>query len=210
MAEHLFGSGADAAMWALIAMALVGVYYLFDHASRIARRGWHAANNVKDAANQLRFVMAASFDKKKVMNRGEYRVFRIVEEEVLAHRRGYRVMSQTSLGEIIGSNDRRAFESINSKRVDVLVIAPSGYPVGAIEFHGQGHHHGDAAARDAVKREALRKAGVEYVEILYTHSDASIAQIIQEMLSRAEGMRMESRALRPAASSSGVLRSAVR
>lgn len=152
---------------------------------------------VRDAADQLRAVMGADFRKKRLMNSGEYRVFRIVEEQVLAHGRGYRAMAQTNLGEILDSNDRRAFASINSKRVDILIVGPSGLPIGAIEFQGAGHHQGDAAARDAVKREALRKAGVEYVEILSTHSEASIGQIVREMLSRGEGSRFESKVIRP-------------
>jgi hypothetical protein len=192
MPGQLLGEGAGYLVTiVLCVLALIGVYYLFDHTRRISKRRWFAANDVKDATNQLRFVMAASFRKKKVMSSDEYRVFRVVEEQVRVHRRGYRVMSQTSLGEIINSNDRRAFQSINSKRADILIVAPSGYPVGVLEVQGAGHHQRDAAARDAVKREALRKAGVEYAEILEDHSSASIAQIVREMLSRTEGMRPE-------------------
>jgi hypothetical protein len=139
MAGQLLGESAGHLVTIVLSvLALIGVYYLVDHARRISKRRWFAANDVKDAANQLRFVMAAAFRKKKVMSSGEYRVFRVVEEQVRMQRRGYRVMSQTSLGEIIDSNDRRAFSSINSKRVDILIVAPSGYPVGVLEVQGAG------------------------------------------------------------------------
>jgi hypothetical protein len=137
---------------------------------------------IGDSVNQLRHVMSATFYKKKVMSKAEYRVFKTVEAEISALRKGYRVLSQTSLGEIIGSDDKRAFQSINSKRVDILVMGPYGEPVAAIEYQGGEHHQGMAAARDAVKREALRRAGVHFIEVLEDHSQAEIAQLVRRVL----------------------------
>jgi len=126
--------------------------------------------------------MAAPFHKKKIMNKAEYRVFRAVETTISAQRNGCRVLSQTSLGEIIGSSDNKAFFAVNSKRVDVLVIGPYGDPIAAFEYQGTGHHQGTAAARDAIKREALRKAGIQFVEILESHSNEEIAQLVRRAL----------------------------
>ena len=39
-------------------------------------------------------------------------------------------------------------------------------PIAAIEYQGGGHHQGTAAARDAVKKEALRRAGIGYPEVI--------------------------------------------
>jgi Protein of unknown function (DUF2726) len=142
-----------------------------------------------DSADQLRHVMAAAFHKKKVMNKEEYRVFRIVEGEVQAQRNGCRVLSQTSLGEIIGSDDKKAFDSVNSKRVDILIMGPYGDPIAAIEYQGAGHHQGTAAARDAIKREALRKAGVHFIEILADHSNDEIAQLVRRVFNIQEFQR---------------------
>jgi hypothetical protein len=169
--------------------AALGVYHLIFRINQASKRYFFAANSVKNTANQLRFVMAASFHKKKVMSKAEYRVFRVVEEQV-RHQRGYRVLSQTSLGEIIGSDDKRAFNSVNSKRVDILIISSSGHPVAAIEYQGGAHHQGDAAARDAVKKEALRKAGVDYVEVLDTHTAQDVARMVRDVLLRAEAARL--------------------
>ena len=40
----------------------------------------------------------------------------------------------------------------------------------ALEYQGTGHHNGNAAARDAVKKEALRKAKIGYHEIVAGHT----------------------------------------
>lgn len=169
-------------LWSLAAL---GVYYLLFLADKALRRRSFRANDVRDSANQLRYVMQASFSAKKVMTLAEYRVFKATEDEICAGHRGCRVFSQTSLGEILSSSDKRAFTAINSKRVDVLVVGRDGLPVVAVEFQGQGHYQGDAAARDAVKKEALRKAGVKYIEILDSHSEADIRRLVGEAMAQA-------------------------
>lgn len=165
----------------LIALAAVGVYHLVYVGRSKLRRMQYRASDVRDHANQLRFVMAASFERKKVMAFSEYKVFKAVEDEV-ATRGGHRVFAQTSLGEILRSADDRAHSSINSKRVDILVIAPDGYPLVAVEYQGDGHFQGSAAARDAVKKEALRKAGVQYVEISKRHTPDEIRGMVRSAL----------------------------
>jgi hypothetical protein len=114
--------------------------------------------DLKDVGQQLNAVMAASFEKRRLLNRSEYQAFKIIEADVAAARRGYRVFAQTSLGEVLMSADEDAFRSINSKRVDILIVDKSGWPLAAVEYQGNGHYRGTAAARDAVKKEALRKA----------------------------------------------------
>lgn len=121
--------------------------------------------NIEDVGYQLHAVMAASFRQKKLLNTSEYRVFKIIEEEIVSTRQGFRVFAQTPLGEILESPDPDAFRSINSKRVDILVVDSRGWPVLAVEYQGAGHYQGTAAARDAIKKEALRKAGVGYLEV---------------------------------------------
>ena len=101
-------------------------------------------------------------------------MFAIVESELGGQRAGYRVFAQTSLGEILTTPQESAFHSINSKRVDVLVVDRYGWPFLAIEYQGHAHYQGTAAARDAVKKEALRKAGVHYMEFDEAASDDQI------------------------------------
>lgn len=138
--------------------------------------------DVSDVSQQLHFVMNSTFKKQKLLNQSEYRVFKVVEEDVAAMRRGHRVFAQTCLGEILTSPDSNAFRSINSKRVDMLIVDWTGIPVVAIEYQGAGHYQGTAAARDAVKKEALRKAGVHYIEVVESDSSESIKSRLRHLL----------------------------
>jgi len=134
------------------------------------------------AEQQLLAVITGSFEKRRLLNSGEYRVFKIIEDYVAASRRGYRVFAQTNLGEILVSSDELAFRSINSKRVDILIVDQGGWPVIAVEFQGGGHYQGTATIRDAVKKEALSKAGVAYVEVFPTDTPDEIRLRVREQL----------------------------
>jgi hypothetical protein len=140
------------------------------------------APDITNAGQQLNAVMAAPFEKRKLLSASEYKVFKIVEDDIAAERRGYRVFAQTSLGEILSSPDDNAFHSINAKRVDILIVDQWGWPAVAVEYQGSGHYQGTAAARDAVKKEALRKAGVRYVEVSESDNAARIRSRVREQL----------------------------
>jgi hypothetical protein len=137
-----------------------------------------------DAADQLRAVLAAHFERTRVLGMAEYKLFRTVEDEVRVCRPGFRVFAQTALGEVIKSADRDAHSAINSKRTDVLVIDRAGYPVLAIEYQGRHHFGNDAAARDAVKKEALRRAGVAYLEFFEHSTEEQVRRTVRETIER--------------------------
>ena len=178
---------------ALCVICILSILNLIDRRGR--RSTWRerrpqapaAAPDPRDAATQLRAVMSAGFARKRVMHRDEYRVFRLVEQEVQSNWRGCRVFSQTALGEVIESRDRNAHAAINSKRADVLVVDGSGLPMLAVEFQGKGHYQADAAARDAVKREALRRAGVEYLEVHHHTPQEQVVADVRAALGRVAG-----------------------
>jgi hypothetical protein len=90
-------------------------------------------------------------------------------------------MAQVSLGEVLSSPNARAYSAINSKRVDLLIVSRSGDPIAAIEYQGHGHHQGTAAARDAVKKEALRKAGVRYIEVTPESGTEEMVRVISRI-----------------------------
>ena len=146
---------------------------------RSAREGWrhNAASTVvplrpqpqrkgSDAADQLRTVMSATYDAQRLLNVPETRLFRQLHRLVEDSNPQWHVMAQVSLGEVLRSSDLDAFLCINSKRVDLLLIDEELRPRHAIEYQGSGHHQGNAAARDAVKKEALRRAGIGYHEVV--------------------------------------------
>ncbi len=121
-----------------------------------------------DAADQLRTVMAASFKARPLLNKPERRLLAHLDRILAEDAPGWRAMGQVSLGEILWSDDKDAFWAVNAKRVDLLIVDADCQPLHAIEFQGTGHHQtgNAAAARDAVKKEALRRAGIGYVEIV--------------------------------------------
>jgi hypothetical protein len=93
------------------------------------------------------------------------------------------------LGEVLSSPDARAYGAINSKRVDLLIVSGRGDPIAAIEYQGHGHYQGTAAARDAVKKEALRKAGVRYIEVT---PESGTEDMAREILRIAQAYRTRS------------------
>jgi hypothetical protein len=117
------------------------------------------------AAEQLKAVMQANFQSRPLLNSKEMRVFAAIEKLLETETVDWRVMAQVSLGEIVGSPDNSAYMAINSKRVDLLLVDGAGMPLHAIEYQGAGHHQAHAAVRDAVKKEALRRAGIGYEEV---------------------------------------------
>lgn len=119
-----------------------------------------------DATDQLRIVMGASFGIKPLLNKSEVRVFKELDRIVMGRNPAWQVMAQVSLGEILYSKDADAHSCINSKRVDLLLVDGDCQPRHAIEYQGVAHHQGSAAARDAVKKEALRRAGIGYYEVV--------------------------------------------
>ena len=122
---------------------------------------------MQSAADQLRTVMQAEFRPRRLLNKSEARLFRAMDKLVIELAPpGWQVMAQVSLGEILRCEDKDAYLCINSKRVDLLIVDDECKPVHAIEYQGGGHHQGTAAARDAVKKEALRRAGIGYVEVV--------------------------------------------
>jgi hypothetical protein len=123
-----------------------------------------------DAADQLRIVMGADFTIQPVLNKGEARVFKELDRIVIALNPAWQVMAQVSLGEVLRCRDAEAYRCINSKRVDLLLMDDECRPRHAIEYQGSAHHQGAAAARDAVKKEALRRAGVGYHEVVAGHT----------------------------------------
>ena len=152
-----------------------------------------AAQSMADPRDQMIAISAVSFETIPLLNREEARLLPILESATRSFGNGHRVMAQTSLGEIIRPKDcsasptirNAAYASINSKRLDFAIFDRFGRLVAAIEYQGTGHHadpRGRGFMRDAVKREAVRKAGVPYVEILPDFLPTDVTARIQSIL----------------------------
>lgn len=170
------------AIYFLIALGVIGfILKLLEKEISKKRRGKSATyylyqndNYVEDNNNQLARVTNATFTAQPIMNKTEYSVFRVVENLAREKMPGHRVFAQTSLGEILRCPDQDAYRAINSKRIDILIVNPSGMAIAAIECQGAGHYQKNAAMRDAVKKEALRKVGVPTIEIVPADGPSNI------------------------------------
>ena len=139
--------------------------------------------DVSDPKNQMDAVAHVDFEITPLLNREEARLLPLLESCARQVGKGHRVMAQTSMGEIIRprqvgtSQEQRsaAYASINSKRLDFAIFDRFGRLALAIEYQGSGHYQAKSFMRDAVKREVLRKAGVQYLEVYQnsTHDDLS-------------------------------------
>ena len=148
----------------------------------------------------MEYVSRVDFEPERLLNQSEYRILLLLEKVVREIDGGYRVMAQTSMGEIIkprpssASNEERdlARRSINSKRLDFLVVDRAGWPHLAVEYQGHGHYGDKAFMRDAVKREALRKAGIRFLEIPADYDAEDQERQIRSMLQQTRIRRRSS------------------
>ena len=152
----------------------------------------HPPTDLRDPAQQMHAIAAVDFETTPLLNRSEARLLPVLENITRHLNQGHRVMAQTSLGEIIrpseksGTADQRtaAYASINSKRLDFAIIDKFGRLALAIEYQGTGHYHTTSFMRDAVKREVLRKAGVQMYEVPADFNSASLTQSLLEILAQ--------------------------
>lgn len=135
------------------------------------------------AADQLKTVMKAKFRRRALLNKPEAKVFQSLDKIVIARNPHWQVMAQVSVGEFLSCDDADAFACINSKRVDFVLMDEKCKACHALEYQGNGHHQGSAAARDAVKKEALRKAGIGYHEIVAGHTTpGDLRQLVEKLV----------------------------
>lgn len=187
-------------IWLLVAVAigLVLVSGLFK--SETGRRRKAALDDGDDpharAARQLEAVKKARYSLKPILNAEEKRVLPLIDAAV-AETPGFRVIVQVSLGELLSTTGskpgmgRAGYSAINAKRIDFGIVDPDGFLRLAIEYQGSGHDQGNAALRDAVKRAALRKAGVEMLEVAQRFDPDMLRQDIVARLTAPTGGRRD-------------------
>ena len=136
------------------------------------------------AADQLKLVSRAKFTPRALLNKSEAKVFETLDKAVIERNSKWQVMAQVSLGEFLASPDKDAYFAVNSKRVDFALMDENCRVVHALEYQGSGHHSGEsAAARDAVKKEALRIASIGYHEIVAGHTTpAELRRLVEKLV----------------------------
>jgi len=190
-------NGAISAFWSaylfqagVLVLGLILLLMTVRSKSRTGRR----KSSLSDPTTQMHYVSKAQFRKTKLLNIEESRILPILEHVASAANSGLRVMAQTSLAELIRPTgqdiDRKdklaAFSSIHSKRIDFAIIDKQGFLACAIEYNGTDHFTETSHLRDAVKREAIRKAGVPFVAIEAHASQETVENQVRQALQLAE------------------------
>lgn len=140
-----------------------------------------------DAAEQLRCVMEAEFKARPLLDKPERRLLSVIDKALLEEAPGWRAMGQVALDEILWSDDKDAFWAINAKRIDLLIVDGDCNPLHAIEFQGTGHHlSSETAERDAAKKEALRRAGIGFVEVVSGDTPAQVRDVVRRLVRKVD------------------------
>lgn len=143
-----------------------------------------------DSTAQRELISNLEFEPRRLLDRSEYGILLILERIAAEKSAGHRVMAQTSLGDVIAPKAlyaseqarNQAFRSINGKRLDFLIIDRRGIPVLAVEYQGLGRYPDRAFMRDPVKQEAVKRAGIGYLEIPAEYDGRLIEDQIRSVL----------------------------
>lgn len=120
----------------------------------------------EDTSKALKIALSNKYEKQRLYNKTEEEVFKLLVQLIYTHAKGqYKVNGQTSLGELLKTNNKYAFNVINYKRVDFCIIDKNYLPVAVIEVNGTGHYQNNALERDEIKRAAVESAGIRYIAI---------------------------------------------
>ena len=156
------------------------------------------ADDVDRLTKQLADVQSDSvaFSKQRIMSsNGEVALFyaaRTVTGQTAPNGDyPFYVFPQVSLGELVRTSPKTpsaarrskdAYLAINSKRCDIVLADNTGLPVAVFEYQGAGHHSGTASLRDEVKRLAVTRAGIRFVEIPDGAGSNQIRSMIRDSL----------------------------
>lgn len=130
-------------------------------------------------------IFAPRFERYPLMNQTETRLFKMLRAELPA---GWSVMCQVSYGAFLRNKSYKRFMSINSKRADFVLLDADLNVAAAIEYHGTGHLGNTRTSRtraeksDAIKRQALREAGVALIEMPAKFDRDGVAGMIQAVV----------------------------
>lgn len=147
-------------------------------------------SNPKD---QMEAIVSISFERKPLVDREAVPLLRAVEMICREIDPGLRVHAQVCLGEAITPRRRGvlaekvqwAADSIAGKSLDFAVFDRDGMIVAALEFEGSKQQPSRSFLRDAVKREAIRKAGVAFLEVERAYSVEELTRQLYDTLAPA-------------------------
>ncbi|MGD9799980.1 MAG: DUF2726 domain-containing protein [Parvularculaceae bacterium] len=134
-------------------------------------------NSIAEPAklSALERAKTGKFSKKRLFNRPESKIFKMLEHEIDNAQLPLRVMGQTSLSAFLKTDgrygDSGSFLAINGRYSDFVVVDGEGNVRFVVEYHGEGHHQGNSEVRDAIKSIVFDKAGIPLLVLKAGESD---------------------------------------
>ena len=120
----------------------------------------------------LRATEYYDYSRQYLLNKTEKEIYWILVRELNSR---YCINPQASLGEILKSSEYFAYRAINSKRSDFVITTKKFLPVAVVEYQGSGHFQNNHEIRTQIKKNALEKAGILFIE-LFDLSEEHIKQ----------------------------------
>lgn len=114
-----------------------------------------------DNDKRLEKVKKAGFEKKSLMNKGEYYALLEIRQLIATHHQKWDVFTQVMLKAIVQKKNRYVKNVQNGLYCDFVVIDQFGKPVVVIEIDGAGH----TGQRDVIKDAILQEAQIPIVRI---------------------------------------------
>jgi hypothetical protein len=118
-----------------------------------------------DSVARLRIVSDTNFSLRRLLTEREAE--RLAEVEGILADLGvdWRVMPQVSLSDILAAEDETAWRALGGQRVAMVILAANQMSIAAVDYQPMGQVREEDAVLDAVRREALRRSGIEYIEL---------------------------------------------
>ena len=118
-----------------------------------------------DSVTRLRLVSDTNFSLRRLLTEREAERLAEVEGILADLEVDWRVMPQVSLSDILAAEDESAWRALGGQRVAMVILAANQMSIAAIDFQPMGQVREEDAVLDAVRREALRRSGIEYIEM---------------------------------------------
>lgn len=127
----------------------------------------------------LNASMHSKYEPQILLNKTEVTIYWALIKLLKNH---LYVNPQVSLGEILSCENNLGYRAINSKRADFVLTDKAFKPVAVIEFQGRLHFQGEYKIRDAIKFNALSRAGIKYIQLFESDAEAVKATLIKNGL----------------------------
>jgi len=130
---------------------------------------------------ELRLVNDARFVQRRLLSDNLEQVIIALDRMIGELDLDWRVLARVELTEIIDVSDTETRAAIGGQCVDLLIISGTLMPLAAVEYQALGQIREDNVVRAAIKREALRRADIGYIEVRADTSPEDLFRMVQRL-----------------------------